>query len=63
MEISAANNPGVNLFESRVISEGRSNRLEEVMPLMVDAMFQEFPGPSGVTREVTIDLEDGPSRY
>ncbi|MFN3230781.1 MAG: DUF4136 domain-containing protein [Alphaproteobacteria bacterium] len=63
MEIAAANNPDVNLFESRVMSEGRSNRLEEVMPLLVESMFQDFPGPSGVTREVTIDLEDGTSRY
>lgn len=57
MEIAAANNPEANLFESRVMSEGRSNRLEEVMPLLVESMFQEFPGPSGVTRRVTIDLE------
>ena len=63
MEIAAAVNPDVNLFESRVISEGRSNRLEEVMPLMVESMFQDFPGPSGITREVTIDLEEGSSRY
>ncbi len=63
MEIAAANNPDVNLFESRVMSEGRSNRLEEVMPLMVQSMFQDFPGPSGTTREVTIDLEESSSRY
>lgn len=65
LEIAAANNPGQNLYETRVISDGRSNRLEEVMPLMVRALFQDFPGPSGVTREVSIDLEKtpAPSRY
>lgn len=57
MEIAGAKAPEANLFESKVISEGRSNRLHEVMPLMVQSMFSEFPGPSGVTREVKIDLE------
>ena len=63
MEIATRANPGVNIFESRVMSEGRSNRLEEVMPLLVEAMFKDFPGPSGVTREVTIDLDENRSRY
>lgn len=61
MEIAGAKAPDANLFESKVISEGRSNRLHEVMPLMVQSMFSEFPGPSGVTREVKIDLERGSS--
>lgn len=61
MEIAGAKVPDANLFESKVISEGRSNRLHEVMPLMVQSMFSEFPGPSGVTREVKIDLERGSS--
>ena len=63
MEIAAAGNPNANIFESRVMSEGRSNRLEEVMPLLVESMFQEFPGPSGVTRRVTIDLENSTRSY
>jgi hypothetical protein len=61
LEIAAANNPSQNLYESRVISDGRSNRLEEVMPLMVRALFQDFPGPSGVTRQISIDLDKAPS--
>ena len=65
LEIAAAGNPGQNLYETRVVSDGRSNRLEEVMPLMVRALFTEFPGPSGVTRRVTIDMDKAPaaSRY
>jgi hypothetical protein len=65
LEIADARNPGQNLYETRLISDGRSNRLEEVMPLMVRALFQEFPGPSGVTRQVSIDLDEPPaaSRY
>ncbi len=61
LEIAAAGNPGQNLYETRVISDGRSNRLEEVMPLMVRALFQDFPGPSGVTRQISIDLDKAPS--
>lgn len=57
MEIAKSDNPDINIFESRVISEGRSNRLTEVMPLLVRSMFQEFPGPSGVTRQVSIELD------
>lgn len=57
MEIAKSQNPDINIFESRVISEGRSNRLTEVMPLLVQSMFQEFPGPSGVTRQVSIELD------
>ncbi len=65
LEIAAADNPGQNLYESRVVSDGRSNRLEEVMPLMVRTLFTDFPGPSGVTREISIDLDKAPpaSRY
>ncbi|MEN3952177.1 DUF4136 domain-containing protein [Iodidimonas sp. SYSU 1G8] len=65
MEIADARNPGQNLYETRVVSDGRSNRLEEVMPLMVRTLFEEFPGPSGVTREISIDLDKAPasSRY
>lgn len=57
MEIAPASNNAVNLFESKVISDGRNNRLQEVMPYLVEAMFQDFPGPSGVTRRVTVDIE------
>lgn len=44
------------LFEGRVESVGRDNRLPEVMPYLVQAMFTDFPGRSGVTKRVTIDL-------
>lgn len=46
----------VPLFEGRVISVGRDNRLPEVMPYLVQAMFTDFPGTSGVTKQVKIDL-------
>ena len=57
MEIAA---PGAekNLYESTVVSEGRSNRLQESMPYMVQAMFTDWPGPSGQTRRVKLNLDD-----
>ncbi len=45
------------LFEGRVESEGRDNRLPEVMPYLVEAMFANFPGQSGVTQHVVIERE------
>jgi len=44
------------VFEGSVVSRGRSNRMTEVMPLLVEAMFTGFPGQSGVTRRVILDL-------
>ena len=49
----------VMLFEGRVESVGKDNRLPEVMPYLVQAMFTDFPGTSGVTKQITIDM---PSR-
>ncbi len=55
MEIASANNALTNLYESKVVSDGKNNRLEEVMPYLVESMFTDFPGPSGVTREVVLE--------
>lgn len=52
------------LFEGRAESEGRTRDLSLVMPYLVDALFQEFPGESGVTTEVKIKVtEDGPQKF
>ena len=45
---------GSMVFEGRVRSYGTEDKLTQVMPYLVDAMFQNFPGESGVTRVVTI---------
>lgn len=45
---------GSMLFEGKVKSYGVEAKLNDVMPYLVDAMFQNFPGESGVTRVVTI---------
>jgi hypothetical protein len=44
------------LFEGKVSSAGRDNRLPEIMPYMVQSLFREFPGQSGITRRVTIEI-------
>ncbi|MFQ5917586.1 MAG: hypothetical protein ACE5I0_07235, partial [Candidatus Binatia bacterium] len=38
------------IYEAKVKSEGYSNQLAEVMPVMIKAMFKEFPGKNGSTR-------------
>lgn len=45
---------GMMIFEGKVKSYGREDNLSAVMPYLIDAMFQNFPGESGVTRVVTI---------
>lgn len=45
---------GTMIFEGKVKSYGIQDSLTEVMPYLIDAMFQNFPGESGVTRVVTI---------
>lgn len=41
------------LYESRVESRGRES-LAIVMPYLVEALFQDFPGESGTTKKVKI---------
>lgn len=47
------------LFEGRVTSLGRNRNLPEIMPYLVAAMFDVFPGDSGKTNIV---IADGPSK-
>lgn len=63
MEIASANNALTNLYESKVISDGKNKRLEEVMPYLVESMFTDFPGPSGVTREVVLEPNKNAGSY
>lgn len=46
-----------NIFEGTVESVGRNNKLPELMPLMVQAMFTNFPGMTGTTEKIVIDLD------
>lgn len=46
------------LFEGRVESESRKNALPEIMPYMLQAMFEGFPGANGETRQIVISPPD-----
>ncbi len=48
------------VFEGRVISVGPEAEVGRVVPLMIRALFTEFPGPSGTTRTVVIEHEPAP---
>jgi hypothetical protein len=45
-------------YEGKVISEGRSNQLAQIMPYMFQAMFKEFPGKSGEVTKVNISVQE-----
>lgn len=47
---------GRRIFEGRVVSEGKSTDIAKVMPLMIDAMFENFPGANGETRSISRDM-------
>jgi hypothetical protein len=44
------------LYEGRLRSEGSCGNLPTVMPVLVQAMFQEFPGTSGTARTASVPL-------
>lgn len=52
-----ASGKGARVFEGTVVSEGESASLAPVMPAMVRALFSDFPGPSGVSRRVEVNLD------
>ena len=45
---------GERLFEGRAQSVSRTNRLQAIVPNLVDAIFTDFPGSSGETLRITI---------
>ncbi|MEP3421376.1 MAG: DUF4136 domain-containing protein [Erythrobacter sp.] len=49
---------GERLFEGQAEAVSRSNRLQSLVPNLVDAIFTDFPGNSGETLRITI-REDG----
>lgn len=56
-EMAIQKNDGPFVFEGRAVSIGSSKDLPKVMPLMIDALFSEFPGENGSTVRVTIKPE------
>ena len=46
--------PKQRVFEGRAISTGLNGQVEAVMPYMLDAVLQDFPGKSGRTNTVSV---------
>jgi hypothetical protein len=44
------------VFEGRAVSSGVNPQIEPVMPFILDAIFQEFPGRSGETKVVSVQV-------
>lgn len=49
---------GERLFEGKAQAVSRSNRLQKLVPNLVDAMFTDFPGNSGETLRITIKSDE-----
>ncbi len=50
---------GERLFEGKAEAVSTSNRLQHLVPNLVDAMFTDFPGNSGETLRISIAPDDG----
>ena len=57
LNIQKADGEHERVFEARVESNGNENSLPEVMPYLITAMFENFPGESGTTKVVTIEKD------
>ena len=53
---------GQRLFEGDAQAVSTSNRLQYLVPNLVEAMFTDFPGNSGETVRISIAPEDKPAR-
>lgn len=49
---------GERLFEGKAQAVSRSNRLQQLVPNLVDALFTDFPGNSGETLRITINSDE-----
>lgn len=57
MNISRIGPDAEVLFEGRVQSIGKAKEIATVMPYMITAMFNNFPGENAVTKVVTIEKQ------
>ena len=51
---------GERLFEGKAEAASTSNRLQYLVPNLVEAMFTDFPGNSGETVRISVKPEDQP---
>ena len=45
------------LYEAKITSEGSSNKLATVIDQMIEALFIDFPGKSGESKEISIKIK------
>ncbi len=48
--------PKQRVFEARAVSTGTNGQIEPVMPYMLDAVLKDFPGQSGRSNTVTVEV-------
>ncbi len=53
---------GERLFEGNAQAVSSSNRLQYLVPNLVEALFTDFPGNSGETVRISVRPEDQPVR-
>lgn len=44
-------------YEAKVVSAGSSSQLAAVMPAMIKALFEDFPGKSGSVRRIDVPMQ------
>lgn len=50
-------NEVIKVYEGRVASSGSSSEISEVLPIMIEALFKDFPGKSGKTESVVLPFK------
>ena len=63
LDLNIVHSDGESLFEGHVKSVGREQNINQVMPYLVEAMFNNFPGESGVTKVVSIQKDGTTQPY
>ncbi len=56
LDIDSRATPATRYYEGRVESVGDSDRLPPIMPFLVRALFTDFPGNNGQTRQVDVPV-------
>ena len=62
VRIEEASADAPKLFEGSASSSSRTDALPTLMPVLVHALFEKFPGPNGETRTVDVEVREAPER-
>lgn len=57
---SVKGGPDARVYEATAIGEAREAAMPQVFPLLAQSLFRQFPGNTGETRRVRIELQDAP---